>query len=261
MLNALKGIGSKGNAIDTRVSNLTLVNNGDGDVSVANTGNLTIRSATNTGFNRTISVSTSGSMTQAGDILVNADKIGTRVSASGVSLNAGGNLSMAAGAKTVAGIGLVDYTANGTVTLNQILSVLNSPSSPSRIVVTSRNGNIHVSAIGLNPHTRADIIEFHAVKGNLGGPSVRPTVVSATDKVLINTRSSNDVIYLPHRPRVVIDNSFRLFALTETKSAITGAQQNEEDELEGLDPAIFTRVRNFGSDEIAVRLPEDQIYE
>jgi len=51
------------------------------------------------------------------------------------------------------------------------------------------------------------------------------------------------------------------FTVLGTISAVAGEQLVEIESLSEVDPAIFTALRNYNQEEIAIRMPRDQLYD
>ncbi len=110
-----------------------------------------------------------------------------------------------------------------------------------------------------NPDITAREADFVGLAGNFGAFD-RPLVLRIRDRAGITTLASFNPQFAPPRPEVE-DNSNFTFVATDAILAITGEQLVEVETLGEIDPAIFTDVRNYATDEIAIRLPRDQLYE
>ena len=93
------------------------------------------------------------------------------------------------------------------------------------------------------------------------GSAVRPLVIKIKDEILINTRQSISPRYVPRAPLIVNDLSDIKFDFFDASNAVAGEQLITLEELEDIDPAIFSDVRNYTYGQIAIRLPRDQLFE
>ncbi len=118
--------------------------------------------------------------------------------------------------------------------------------------------------VGAPDDNNPDITGFSGTfVGRLGtfGSVVRPLVIRLKDEILINTRQSISPRYVPQPPRIVNDLSDIKFDFIDASNAVIGEQLITLEELEDIDPAIFTDVRNYTYGQIAIRLPRDQLFE
>ncbi|WP_196137586.1 hypothetical protein [Aliikangiella sp. G2MR2-5] len=96
--------------------------------------------------------------------------------------------------------------------------------------------------------------------GTFGGFD-RPLVLRIRDSVIISVRTSLNPLFSDPQPEINTSDSLFSFSSFDTIAAIAGGQFVVVEELEDVDPAIFTDVRNYNHDEVAVKLPRDQLYE
>jgi len=256
-INAFNGIGS-GDALETLVNNIRLTNGnntsfGNGDINIDNTGNLNVGSITNyasTGGN--IAITTSGSMTQSGNISVPNATANVELTATT------GRLSMVEGTNTTLDNGgSIIYHAAGTVDV----STLDSKYQVGVVDITSDTGDIlSTRKADLNrPNVIGDTAFFRAPYGSLGTVD-RPLVIKVSGSVFIYTLNSAEPIY-DGTPGQIINNSTTLFGINDARAALAGNQRTQVDALAIIDPAIFTNVKNYREDDYPVRLPADQLAE
>jgi len=110
-----------------------------------------------------------------------------------------------------------------------------------------------------NPDITARNATFLGLAGNFGSIS-RPLVLNVRDSALISTRASLNPLFADPRP-TIDDQSFLQLSLFDAISAISGEQLVQVEEVSEVDPAIFTEVTNYDHEEIAIRLPRDQMFE
>ncbi len=154
--------------------------------------------------------------------------------------------------------GNINFTNNGNVTVDTVDA--GYANSDGRLEMTVTNGSI----VGTNRDYRAaaDITANSALintSGDFGAP-VRP--VSArinTEFILFSNLGS--VYYFGGKPDIIIDNSTIKISIFDALLGLSGQQLIEVETLSQIDPAIFTEVRNYYQDEIAILLPADQRYE
>ncbi len=64
---------------------------------------------------------------------------------------------------------------------------------------------------------------------------------------------------IPPALRVVVDSSIKL-SISSLFSLLSNQKMIEVESLFDLDPAIFTAVTNYYHDDLAIMMPEDQLY-
>ncbi|WP_210247073.1 beta strand repeat-containing protein [Aliikangiella marina] len=133
------------------------------------------------------------------------------------------------------------------------------------LVMTTEGGSF--LGIGETPDfENADIVARDAafldstLSGTFGSIT-RPLVLRIRDSVLITVRTSLNPQFAQPLPEIDDSGSLFRFSSFDAVSAIAGGQLVEVEELVEVDPAIFTDLTNYYSDEVAVRLPRDQLYE
>ncbi len=62
-------------------------------------------------------------------------------------------------------------------------------------------------------------------------------------------------------PDPLINQSRVLFGINDAKAEVGGNQRTEVDALAIIDPAIFTKVKNYREDDTPIKLPPDQLAE
>ena len=220
-ISAQSGIGSVGN-LETNVAQL-LITNQNGRVAVENSGALEIERLRANGNVRIRNLD--------GDILLNNTADNSFVANEGDALNAGG--------LTSSGYGQAD------------------------IYISAAHGNIFASGpqdikqpevVGRNVTLEVENKDFAI------GSQARALVVYASDTVLYLTkRGVNPTWPLAYAPADYVPEQ----ALADQFDAgsIAGEQLVEVEEIDEIDPAIFTAVTNYFFDDISIRLPDDQLYE
>jgi len=96
--------------------------------------------------------------------------------------------------------------------------------------------------------------------GDFGSVS-RPLVLRVRDYVLIAVRTIVNPLFADPQPEIDTSESLIHLNAFDTISSIIGGQFVVVEELEDVDPAIFTDVRNYNHDDVAVKLPRDQRYD
>ncbi|HEY5604375.1 MAG TPA: hypothetical protein VIM41_14840, partial [Gammaproteobacteria bacterium] len=270
-LTAQDGIGS-GDALETQVGSLQVSNTATGNIGITNTGDLTVVSASNTGTNAgAIQISTTGTLTQQGGITSNGNvnlSAGGQYSQLGnisvtdnaarvdvVSTNSG--ITMDDAANTATAGGDISYTASNTVDV----SSLNAVYGGGRVDITSATGDIYSTRAPnrARPNVTGGSAVFTAPTGSLG-TITRPLVINVPGAVVINTLSSVDPLFLV-QPEPLINQSRVRFGISDAKAEVGGSQRTEVDALAIIDPAIFTKVKNYREDDSPIKLPPDQLAE
>jgi ribosomal protein S8 len=270
-LSAQSGIGG-GNALETQVARMELTNADTGNIEIANSGDLLLVAAFNTGTTAGgVQISTTGSLTQQGQIFSNgnvsmaaggqysqlenitvidsAARINVSSTNDGITMNDAANTNTAGGD--------ISYTASSTVDVSSLDAVYGE----GRVEITSFNGDI-LSTRAPNrarPNVTGGSAFFNAELGTLGTIG-RPLVVNVPGAVVINTLTSVDPIYLV-TPEPLINQSRVLFGISDAKAEVGGNQRTEVDALAIIDPAIFTKVKNYREDDSPIKLPADQLAE
>ncbi|MCI0505385.1 MAG: hypothetical protein L0Z73_04680 [Gammaproteobacteria bacterium] len=268
---AQDGIGS-GDALETQVASLQVSNTATGNIGIANAGDLTLVAASNTGINSgAIQISTTGTLTQQATITSNGSvnmsaggqysqfgDISVADSAAQINVSsANSGITMDDAVNTTTAGGDISYTASSTVDVSSLDAVYGD----GRVEITSFNGDI-LSTRAPNrarPNVTGGSAFFNADFGTLGTIG-RPLVVNVPGAVVINTLTSVDPIYLVS-PDPLINQSRVLFGINDAKAEVGGNQRTEVDALAIIDPAIFTKVKNYREDDSPIKLPADQLAE
>jgi len=115
------------------------------------------------------------------------------------------------------------------------------------------------SVYGFGPaRAKADITGFNAtiiVKDGIFGTAPRPILVRVNNRFAIHSQFST--YRLLGRPNSLEDTSIITIDFFD---AFAGQQLIEVDSLDDVNPAIFTSVRNYVHDDIAIKMPADQRY-
>ena len=150
--------------------------------------------------------------------------------------------------------GNIDFINSGNVTVDTVKaddSHLNMTVSNGSIVGTSRDYRAA-------PDITANSAWINASRDF--GTLVRPVSVKInTEFVLFSNLGS--VYYFGGKPDTILDNSTIKISIFDALLGLSGQQLIEVETLSQIDPAIFTEVRNYYQDEIAILLPADQRYE
>jgi hypothetical protein len=155
--------------------------------------------------------------------------------------------------------GDIVFNNNGTVNVDRI-------ETSGHLGVTWRNGDF----LGVGPtpaHTEADAdivastASFTSFTGNFGTVR-RPIVAYIPGDVTVLSRISFAPVFLPPEPKNrIVDDSFLTFSALDTLSSLAGEQVVEVENLDDVDPAIFTNIQNYNMSDIAIRMPKDQLFE
>ena len=223
-LTATGGIGTIGNAIDTRINGaidsegaiepdeLIAINKDGGDISISNVGNVILRNISNLDNNGNILINNNGALT--------IDTIET----------------------------LTAYTDTGT----------------GRIDIRVTNGHIYASPKTdyINQSDlRAHSVEFLLDNQNGIGTGNRPLSVEVPDTVRVLLSTRNYISFYGTKPlNFEGENEFSNL-IFDLISNIAGQQLIEVESLAQLDPAIFTDVRNYSHSDNALMMPVDQRYD
>ena len=129
------------------------------------------------------------------------------------------------------------------------------------IVIQSGRGSI--LATGSADATQPDIVGREALLLAPGGElgfGGRPLVIYVRDQLEFRAiRSLRPFWGLNAPPGNFVNDSLQLDLLDLI--SLGGEQLVEVEELEELNPAIFTAVTNYFYDDVSIRLPDDQLYE
>jgi len=195
------------------------------------------------------------------------------------------NTAMTLGAININNTGNVtinDLRNYGDITITNAGNIILNVTSSSGAIDANYGGNINDSVYegkvnifgeGNNFRTmgvgtlsgNADIIaESLVVNGVSGfGTLSSPIGLRVNENFSLLTRPgvNGAVYYLGSRPRSVITTATLLQLTIRGFIGISSQQLIEIETLSDIDPAIFTEVRNYNYDDIAILLPSDQRYE
>lgn len=285
-------ISANGNITDTNsssvsIANASTINAGSGDIVLTNTDFQGSLSATarnsiiiNNGSDLNVANATAASLV---DLTSGGIINGGSISSARVALQAinGINVTMQTStlkADNTTGSVIVNNTGNllleslttsGDITLNNDANIsmgagsVNANYDIGNLDMTSTSGSfIGVGAPDIN---NADVTAFTATfvgRNGSFGSVVRPLVLNVKESVLINTRRSISPKITAPGPRLgVTDLSDLQFDFNDAANALSGEQLISLEELEDIDPAIFSDVRNYTYGQIAILLPRDQLFE
>ena len=119
---------------------------------------------------------------------------------------------------------------------------------------------------GVPSFDNADIVAREATfidslfEGTFGSVT-RPLVLRVRDVVNISVRTSFSPLFDAPLPEINDSESLFSFSSLDTLSALAGGQLVEVESLVEVDPAIFTDLQNYNNDEVAVKLPKDQLFD
>lgn len=110
-----------------------------------------------------------------------------------------------------------------------------------------------------NPDITAQNATFIGRSGTFGDFS-RSLTLNVPGSVFIDTRGSFDPQFVAPGPSSLVSEGID-FAVLGSITSVAGEQLVEIESLSEIDPAIFTALRNYNQEEIAIRMPGDQLYE
>ncbi len=155
-----------------------------------------------------------------------------------------------------------DITLNNDANISMLAGSVDADYDTGIINMTTATGSF--LGLGTPDENLPDITAFSGTfigrQGSFGS-AVRPLVIRIKDTIIINTRQSVTPTYVPVDPRVISDISDIQFDFIDASNAVAGEQLITLEELEDIDPAIFSDVRNYSYGQIAIRLPRDQLFE
>jgi len=115
---------------------------------------------------------------------------------------------------------------------------------------------------GAKSYTNPEITALHAtllVPNGSFGTGTRPIVFSGTDSVYLDAKRSWDPAW--NGAKGVVENKSTVQTSLSDLTATGHEQLVEVETLEEVNPAVFTNVRNYVYDDIAILLPPDQRYD
>jgi hypothetical protein len=153
--------------------------------------------------------------------------------------------------------GDITYSARDTVNVNSLDAVYGEGA----VEIDSATGDILSTRFPdvSRPNVTGGSAFFDAQFGSLGAIG-RPLVINVPGSVVIQTLTSVDPIFLVE-PDPLINQSRVLFGVNDAKAEVGGSQRTEVDALAIIDPAIFTKVKNYREDDTPIKLPADQLAE
>jgi len=190
------------------------------------------------------------------DAITQINTLNANNTAGAITINNTGDLTIES-LKTVGNITLTNDT-----NIRMVAGSVDADYDTGVIDMTTTTGSF--LGVGAPDDNNPDITGFSGTFiGRLGtfGSVVRPLVIRLKDEILINTRQSISPRYVPQPPRIVNDLSDIKFDFIDASNAVIGEQLITLEELEDIDPAIFSDVRNYTYGQIAIRLPRDQLFE
>jgi hypothetical protein len=266
------------NIAATSIGNANL----SGDLTLQSGGDLTIGN---------IALTDGGMLATVNGEITSTAASGTNISANSITLDATSNIGGAGAALTTntsmldvrTTSGQIDMVNTGNVSVNMmstgsgditfgntgtmLVDRIETDIVSSTISLNNDDGDI--LGIGNTPnetYADADIagysVSIYINNGNLGEAG-RPLVIYAPGASTAFSTISFDPVFLPKtgRDAPFVDTSLVSFSATDTLAALSGEQVREIDDLDDVDPAIFTEVHNYNLAEISIKLPRDQRYE
>ena len=170
--------------------------------------------------------------------------------------------------------GAVEFVALQNAQSSGLISVVSDSDlnfNPGSVVANRDTGTLFMvttggSFLGVGPFdlSNADITAntatFIGLNGTFGTPT-RPIIldVPRDGSVLIDSQTVS-AGFFPETPDDLITTGIDISALGAI-SAIAGEQLIEIESLGEIDPAIFTGLRRYSHEDVAIRMPRDQLYE
>jgi hypothetical protein len=164
-------------------------------------------------------------------------------------------------------IALQNTGSNGDITL---ISDSNIQFYPGSVVAALGSGNLlmntsHGSYLGLedgdlnNPDITAQNATFIGFEGTFGSFQ-RFLTLDVPGDVLIETQGTFNPRFVPPGPASYESQGID-FTVLGAITAVAGEQLIEVESLSDVDPAIFTELKNYSLEEVAIRMPRDQLFE
>jgi len=133
-----------------------------------------------------------------------------------------------------------------------------------QLTLNTENGSVFGIDRGIGngflniPDITADVAAI-SVNGNFGTFD-RPIVLNINSEFVLSSIISST--FFPNgKPPIYLDTSDISFDIFDSINSVSGQQLIEVESVADIDKAIFTNLQNFNSQEIAIRLPRDQIFE
>jgi len=133
-----------------------------------------------------------------------------------------------------------------------------------RFTMNTDNGSVFGVDRGIGndffsiPDITADTGVF-SINGNFG-EFERPIILKINSEFVLSSIIS--VPFFPDgKPPIFVDTSDISFDIFDSINSVSGQQLIEVESVADIDKAIFTNLQNFNAQEIAIRMPRDQIFE
>ncbi|VAW59417.1 hypothetical protein MNBD_GAMMA11-37, partial [hydrothermal vent metagenome] len=110
-----------------------------------------------------------------------------------------------------------------------------------------------------NPDITAQNATFLASAGTFG-TLTRPITMDVPGSVLIDSSRLFDPRFVPPGPSQLSTTGFNV-SLAGVVAAVASEQLVEIETLAEIDPAIFTDLQNYSSEETSIKMPQDQLFE
>ncbi len=159
--------------------------------------------------------------------------------------------------------GDISVTAPGDISVN----VISTSGLGGAVSLISAEGDLIAlsplqptpSGLGGGVNIDADEVLLSAIFGAVGTP-VAPFSISASERVDIRGLTFVNPTFVPSEPQFFEATGTRLTSVTEAlaSSAVRSAVQNNVEDIEVVDPAIFTALTPYSVEEGALTLPQDQ---
>jgi len=153
-------------------------------------------------------------------------------------------------------VGDIDFENTGDVTINEINADYDTGSLLMKV-----KGSVFGVFPEKTQYTQPyDIEAYNATIGVSGNFGTQQRLISVYVKNEFTLFSQTSAVYYPIQPKIINDQSdFKLQAL-DSLSNLSGQQLIEVESLAEIDPAIFTDVRNYYHEDLAIMMPDDQLY-
>ena len=247
-INSVNGVYGSSGPMLIDVDSLSINNVDNGNISLSEAGSLRVDQLSNQ--NGSISLTSVGSITQAGDISV------SQGGANDIYLRSDDAITMIEPALTSNAFGDIDYHAENDIIVSQV-------SAPNgRVTLTSDSGNVYTTNVPpslANPDITGSEIQVNTENGSFGQGQFYFVLSSPGGDVLINSVFNVRPVFT-QPPPTNVDIFGTTINPVDAASLLGGDQRTQFSELSTIDPTIFTEVRNFEEEETAILLPEDQRY-
>jgi len=198
------------------------------------------------------------------DITNNGAIIGTRTDTNGnvIDIRSAVNLNNTGDVLVTNLINTGDINFNNTtdVTIDNI----DAGFTVGQLTLNTENGSVFGIDRGIGndflniPDITADVAAI-SVNGNFGTFD-RPIVLNINSEFVLSSIISST--FFPNgKPPIYLDTSDISFDIFDSINSVSGQQLIEVESVVDIDKAIFTNLQNFNSQEIAIRMPRDQIFD